>query len=66
MTAMFDIKPIDGSGNIDVEKIYSVESVLNLGRKFRIGKDGKGALKGQPSIKNKVSSIKYKKPEYHF
>ena len=32
LTAMFDIKPIDDGGNVDVQKIYSVESVLNLGR----------------------------------
>lgn len=40
VTAMFDIKPVDDSGNIDVLKISGLQSVLNLGRKFRISKNG--------------------------
>ncbi len=52
---MFDIKPVDDSGNVDVSKIYNIQSVLNLGRKFRIGKTG------FLSVKNKISSIKQKK-----
>jgi len=39
-TAMFDVKPVDESGNIDVSKISSLQSVLNLGRRFRINKNG--------------------------
>ncbi len=54
---MFDIKPLNDSGEIDVSKILGIQSVLNLGRKFRINK------KGVLSIKNKVLSIKYKKSE---
>lgn len=38
ITAMFDIRPIDNSGNIDVSKISNIHSVLNLGRRFRINK----------------------------
>lgn len=33
---MFDIKPVDESGSIDVNKICNLQTVLNLGRKFRI------------------------------
>mgnify|MGYP001574435949 CR=1 FL=1 len=47
-TAMFDVRPIDNSGNIDVSKISGIQSVLNLGRKFRISKNG-----------GLVSAIKY-------
>ena len=50
---MFDIKPIDNSGNIDVSKISNVQSVLNLGRRFKMGKTG------VLSIKHKKQSIKY-------
>src|SRR3989344_169233 len=39
-TAMFDIRPVDDSGNIDFSKISSLRSVLNLGRRFRINKNG--------------------------
>ena len=46
--AMFDIRPIDDSGNIDFSKISGIQSVLNLGRKFRISKNG-----------GLVSAIKY-------
>lgn len=46
-TAMFDIKPLDDSGNVDVSKIYNVQTVLNLGRKFRINKSGKVSFKNQ-------------------
>jgi len=54
ITAMFDIKPIDGSGNIDVPKISNIQTVLNLGRKFRNTKDG---VKPQnQKIKSKISS----------
>lgn len=61
ITALFDIKPVNENGEINVEKISAVEAVLNLGRKLRIGKSGQPALRN--SIKNKASSIKYKNPE---
>ena len=48
VAAMFDIKPVDNSGNIDFSKISDLQSVLNLGRKFRISKNG-----------GLVSAIKY-------
>ncbi|MEK7121268.1 MAG: DUF4012 domain-containing protein [Patescibacteria group bacterium] len=51
-SAMFDIKPIDDSGNIDVSKISGLRSVVNLGRRFRINKNG-GLIS---SIKNNASS----------
>lgn len=38
MSAMFDIKPMDDLGNVDVSKISNIQTVLNLGRKFRISK----------------------------
>ncbi len=56
-TAMFDVRPVDGAGNIDVEKIYRIQSVLNLGRKFRITKNG-GLVS---AIKH--SAVKKKKTE---
>ena len=27
---MFDIKPVNNSGNVDVSKIYNIQSILNL------------------------------------
>lgn len=54
ITAMFDIKPIDGSGGIDVSKISNVQTVINLGRKFRNTKDGV-KLQNQ-KIKSKTNS----------
>ncbi|MBI2062537.1 MAG: DUF4012 domain-containing protein [Candidatus Yanofskybacteria bacterium] len=45
---MFDIKPVDGSGSVDVSKISNLQPVLNLGRKFRMNKNG-----------GLVSNIKY-------
>ncbi len=66
INAMFDIKPVDDSGNIDASKISGIQTVLNLGRKFRINKSGEVRFKreavpptspseaGRASIKNKV------------
>ena len=51
-TAMFDIKPINHDGNVDVSKIYNIQSVINLGRKFRIKKNGEVSLKNQKPAKN--------------
>src|SRR3989344_2089564 len=59
IAAIFDIKPVNEAGEINVEKISNVEPLLNLGRKLRIGKSGQPSLTS--SIKNKVSSVKYQK-----
>ncbi len=56
-TTMFDIRPIDDSGNVDVSKISNIQSVLNLGRRFRVTKTG---IKSQ--ILNPKSQIKNQKP----
>src|SRR3989338_6897283 len=54
MTAMFDIKPVDNSGNIDVSKIYEIQTVVNLGRKFRVTK---GGIKFQSQkLKSRINS----------
>src|SRR3989344_127878 len=60
IAALFDIKPVNENGEINVEKISNVEPLLNLGRKLRIGKSGQPSLTS--SIKNKESSIKPEKP----
>src|SRR3989338_10264347 len=58
ISAMFDIKPVDDSGNIDISKIYNIQPVLNLGRRFRINKSGKVSFKNQKPAKNeKFSAI---------
>ncbi|MDO8663900.1 MAG: DUF4012 domain-containing protein, partial [Candidatus Wildermuthbacteria bacterium] len=62
IAALFDIKPINENGDIDLDKISGVGSLLNLGRKLRIGKFGQPALK-KPNIKYQVSGIKYKEKE---
>ena len=56
VTAMFDIKPVDDSGNIDVSKISNLQSVLNLGRRFRVNKSGGlvSSIKNNPLSKRKV------------
>lgn len=68
-TAMFDIRPVDDSGNIDVSKIYRPRSVLNLGRKFRINKNGGlvSAIK-YPTVKKKkaIDDQKTKSPIEEF
>ena len=51
VTAMFDIKPLDNSGNVDVSKISGIQVVLNLGRKFRINKNGEVSLKNKKPAK---------------
>ena len=45
---MFDIRPVDTAGNIDVSKISNIQPILNLGRRFRVNKNG-----------GLVSAIKY-------
>ncbi|MBI2064362.1 MAG: DUF4012 domain-containing protein [Candidatus Yanofskybacteria bacterium] len=59
IAALFDIKPINENGDIDLDKISGVESLLNLGRKLRIGKFGQPALK-KPNIKYQISGLKHK------
>lgn len=58
ISALFDIKPVRETGEINIEKISSVEPVLNLGRKLRIGKTGNPTLRGKKQYKHKV-------PHYH-
>lgn len=53
---MFDIKPIDETGMLDLGKISAVESILNLGRKLKINKSGP-ALKKQSRVKNQELRI---------
>lgn len=49
LPAMFDIKPLNDSGEVDVSKISRIQTVLNLGRKFRINKKGEARFqKNQP------------------
>src|SRR3989338_8376290 len=59
ISAMFDIKPVDDSGNIDISKIYNIQPVLNLGRRFRINKSGKVSFKNQKPAKNEKFSAIY-------
>src|SRR3989344_3606399 len=57
--AMFDVRPVDDSGSIDFAKISNIQTVLNLGRKFRISKSGEVSIKhNKPSIEYQVLSIK--------
>src|SRR3989344_8848673 len=58
IAAIFDIKPVNEAGEINVEKISNVEPLLNLGRKLRIGKSGQPSLTS--SIKNQELRIKSK------
>ncbi len=52
---MFDIKPVDDSGSVDFSKISNLQSVLNLGRKFRINKGRMvSSIKNQSLSKRKV------------
>src|SRR3989344_2360815 len=56
-TAMFDIKPVDNSGNIDVSKIANIQAVLNLGRRFKITKEG-GVSLGKSRVLNNTKKEK--------
>ena len=40
ISVLFDIKPVTETGEVNLEKLVGVESVVNLGRKLRIGKFG--------------------------
>ena len=62
MTAMFDIRPVDNSGDIDVSKISNIQSILNLGRRFRINKGRAvvSSIKGHIPNKRKIE----KKPTH--
>ena len=53
---MFDIKPVDDSGNIDVSKIFNIQTILNLGRRFRVNKNGGlvSSIKNQSVNKRKI------------
>src|SRR3989344_2658473 len=66
MTAMFDIKPVDNSGNIDVSKISGLQTVLNLGRKFRINKSGGlvSSIKNQSVNKRKIEKTLIRDTKY--
>src|SRR3989344_5610276 len=69
LTAMFDVIPVGDSGNIDVSKITSLQSVLNLGRKFRMNKNGSlvSATKNLLSKKKRHTDIeKNKSPSEEF
>ncbi|OGM98486.1 MAG: hypothetical protein A2915_00800 [Candidatus Yanofskybacteria bacterium RIFCSPLOWO2_01_FULL_41_34] len=69
LTAMFDVIPVGDSGNIDVSKITSLQSVLNLGRKFRMNKNGSlvSATKNPLSKKKRHTDIeKNKSPSEEF
>ena len=65
IAALFDIKPVNDAGEINVEKISNVEPLLNLGRKLRIGKTGIAVLKNRVQdarlgfAKDQKSSILY-------
>src|SRR3989344_4968156 len=66
ISAMFDIKPVDDSGCIDVSKISNIQTVVNLGRRFRINKSGKVSFKNQKPAKNASngeSSMGLKRPK---
>src|SRR3989338_5699418 len=66
ISAMFDIKPVDDSGGIDVSKISNIQTVVNLGRRFRINKSGKVSFKNQKPAKNASngeSSMGLKRPK---
>src|SRR3989344_4651908 len=51
-TAIFDIRPVSENGLVDFEKISNIQPILNLGRKFRIGKNGEVSFKNQKPAKN--------------
>lgn len=53
VSAMYDIRPVDDAGFINIEKISDVESLLNLGRKLRIGKSGQAVLKPNTPVVKK-------------
>src|SRR3989344_379447 len=56
--ALFDIKPIDDNGAIDVKKIHNIQSVINLGRKFKVNKKGEFRIKSHKSrTKNEESNV---------
>ena len=59
---MFDIRPVDNSGDIDVSKISNIQSILNLGRRFRINKGRAvvSSIKGHIPNKRKIE----KKPTH--
>src|SRR3989344_4161702 len=40
MSVMFDIKPTNDFGEVDVSRISKIQTVVNVGRKFRITKKG--------------------------
>ena len=45
MGVMFDIRPVDKTGSVDFAKMSGVQSVVNLGRKFKINKKGELRIK---------------------
>lgn len=59
ITAMFDIKPMDDLGNIDVAKIYGIQTVLNLGNQKPAKNAGNGGsrLRRNKTILDSNSSI---------
>ncbi len=69
MTAMFDIKPVNDSGNIDVSKISNLQTILNLGRRFRVSKNrGLISVVKNPVFRKKtaVNNKKEKSPIEEF
>src|SRR3989344_413257 len=66
VATMFDIKPMDDSGNIDVSKISGLQTVLNLGRKFRINKSGGlvSSIKNQSVNKRKIEKTLIRDTKY--
>lgn len=57
MITMFDIKPLNDSGGVDVSKIFGIQPVLNLGRKFRINKKGEARLQKNQTPKTKPYNL---------
>ncbi len=52
--ALFDVKPVDDSGSIDVERVMAVGAVLNLNKK---PKKSELKTKLSPKLKGKVSEV---------
>jgi len=75
-SAIYDIKPVNTAGSIDVKKISNIQSLLNLGRKLRIEKTGVATLRKKTlsDSQNSVSlpqlieeeslNVKQKEPEF--
>jgi len=54
LSAMFDIKPVDEWGNVDISKFAQIQPVLNLGRKFRISRSGEVKFKSEKKPGRKI------------